>query len=73
LNRSLPPDQRSRTTLVVGVPKGSIAEGMTFDDIQDQTFLTWIPLPATPGWFRIDITDLFNKWSTAVSPTPASF
>jgi hypothetical protein len=47
------------------------------DDVRRHSgpnILTWIPLPATPGWFRIDITDLFNKWSNgAVSPTPASF
>lgn len=52
--------------IAIHLPANDWSESSTLGDIADIDFLTWMEGPETAGWYRIEITDLYNDWQAGI-------
>ncbi|MBL8544870.1 MAG: DNRLRE domain-containing protein [Hyphomonadaceae bacterium] len=51
-------------TMVLAAAGAAWSETSSFDQLGPYLFQSWLAAPTGPGWYRIDITTLFNQWQT---------
>lgn len=53
---------RPGRTMILGTPGSEWSESSDLSDLGTDYFHSWLAAPAEAGWYRIEITDLYNAW-----------
>lgn len=55
---------RAAVSMVLGAVLGNWNETSLWGDIENYAFESILPAPGVAGWYRIEITDLYNAWQS---------
>lgn len=53
---------RPGRTMILGAPGSEWSETSVVTDLGEHYFQSWLTAPGAPGWYRIEITELYNAW-----------
>jgi Ca2+-binding RTX toxin-like protein len=49
-------------SMILETPSVALTEALSFPDLGTYFFQNWLSAPTGPGWYRIEITSLYNAW-----------